>query len=337
MSIADKLTKLTEDITSAYEAVETKGGTIPSDKNTENLADAIFSISGGGVPEKTEWGRVYYTEAKWIIHSGGTTSFEPTIEDLDKLLGFFGSYPNCVYEYHDLLFVCSAPIFHFSKGGNTWYYVHTGDTWTAIANSDNDFISLTGINPNGANIIYVEYGGIASSILKSIDLTEQEYLTVFNKRVVPDGERYASPSWLSISGNVINVAQVSHFDFGTQCESVPDGFLSYSSIKSLDIPDNVTEIGEEFLFGSTIQIVNIPSSLVRIGEKFLFQAAYLQNLITAVSADIVEGNPSESIVVAGRANFPLVEVGVGFFGSENSSWGDKFPTIESRRTSYVMS
>lgn len=48
MSIATSLTKLETDITSAYNAVQTKGGTIPSDKNTDNLATAINSISGGG-------------------------------------------------------------------------------------------------------------------------------------------------------------------------------------------------------------------------------------------------------------------------------------------------
>ena len=48
MSIATKLTKLETDITNAYSAVQTKGGTIPSDKNTNNLATAISSISGGG-------------------------------------------------------------------------------------------------------------------------------------------------------------------------------------------------------------------------------------------------------------------------------------------------
>lgn len=48
MSIADKLTKLATDINSAYTAIGTKGGTVPEHKNTENLADAIGSISGGG-------------------------------------------------------------------------------------------------------------------------------------------------------------------------------------------------------------------------------------------------------------------------------------------------
>lgn len=52
MSVADKLQTLTENISDAYDAIDTKGGTIPQDKNTENLADAITSIpAGGGDPE----------------------------------------------------------------------------------------------------------------------------------------------------------------------------------------------------------------------------------------------------------------------------------------------
>ena len=44
MAISDRLTKLTTDITNAYTSIENKGGTIPSDKNTNNLATAIDSI-----------------------------------------------------------------------------------------------------------------------------------------------------------------------------------------------------------------------------------------------------------------------------------------------------
>ena len=47
MSIASKLTKLQTDISNAYESIETKGGTIPQNKNTENLSTAIQSITTG--------------------------------------------------------------------------------------------------------------------------------------------------------------------------------------------------------------------------------------------------------------------------------------------------
>lgn len=70
MSIATALTKLETDITNAYDAVQTKGGTIPTNKNTNNLSTAINSISGGA------------TEIEW---DGNSTNFsrvtiEPTLD-----------------------------------------------------------------------------------------------------------------------------------------------------------------------------------------------------------------------------------------------------------------
>ena len=44
MAISDKLTKLKTDITNAYNSVQEKGGTVPSNKNTENLSSSISSI-----------------------------------------------------------------------------------------------------------------------------------------------------------------------------------------------------------------------------------------------------------------------------------------------------
>ena len=44
MSISSNLTKLTTDITNAYTSINNKGGTIPANKNTNNLSTAIDSI-----------------------------------------------------------------------------------------------------------------------------------------------------------------------------------------------------------------------------------------------------------------------------------------------------
>ena len=54
MAIADKLTKLSTDISNAYTAINNKGGTIPANKNTDNLASAIGSISTGTTPTGTK-------------------------------------------------------------------------------------------------------------------------------------------------------------------------------------------------------------------------------------------------------------------------------------------
>lgn len=48
MAIADTINSMKTNITNAYNAIQTKGGTIPTNKNLENLSTAINSISTGG-------------------------------------------------------------------------------------------------------------------------------------------------------------------------------------------------------------------------------------------------------------------------------------------------
>lgn len=48
MSIASELNALNGYILGAYDEINTKGGTVPANKNMANLATAIGSISGGG-------------------------------------------------------------------------------------------------------------------------------------------------------------------------------------------------------------------------------------------------------------------------------------------------
>ena len=51
MSVATELTKLNTNIKNAYDEIATKGGTIPQNKNTDNLPTAINSIPSGGGAE----------------------------------------------------------------------------------------------------------------------------------------------------------------------------------------------------------------------------------------------------------------------------------------------
>ena len=48
MAIADTINSMKTNITNAYNAIQTKGGTIPTNKNLANLSTAINSISTGG-------------------------------------------------------------------------------------------------------------------------------------------------------------------------------------------------------------------------------------------------------------------------------------------------
>lgn len=48
MAIADTINSMKTNITNAYNAIQTKGGTVPTNKNLANLSTAINSISTGG-------------------------------------------------------------------------------------------------------------------------------------------------------------------------------------------------------------------------------------------------------------------------------------------------
>ena len=79
MSIASELTKLETDITNAYSAVQTKGGTIPTDKNTNNLATAISSISGGGGKPEQSKTATPSTSSQTILPDEGYTLSSVTV------------------------------------------------------------------------------------------------------------------------------------------------------------------------------------------------------------------------------------------------------------------
>lgn len=48
MSIASVISSMQTNVSNAYDAISAKGGTVPQNKNIQNLANAIGSISGGG-------------------------------------------------------------------------------------------------------------------------------------------------------------------------------------------------------------------------------------------------------------------------------------------------
>ena len=49
MSVASEITRINNNIANAYTQVSNKGGTLPQIQNSNNLADAIASITGGGI------------------------------------------------------------------------------------------------------------------------------------------------------------------------------------------------------------------------------------------------------------------------------------------------
>lgn len=68
MSVATELQTLQTNIGNAYTTIGTKGGTVPANKNTDNLATAIDSIPSGGTPQPLDPQVVYQQTrpADWL-------------------------------------------------------------------------------------------------------------------------------------------------------------------------------------------------------------------------------------------------------------------------------
>jgi hypothetical protein len=50
LSIASEISRINHNIAAAYTACSEKGATMPVTENSDNLADTIATISGGGIP-----------------------------------------------------------------------------------------------------------------------------------------------------------------------------------------------------------------------------------------------------------------------------------------------
>lgn len=90
MSVENQLTQLETDITNAYTAIQTKGGTVPQDKNTNNLSTAIGSIPTGTPPP-----------AKGLVFSDYNNDGYPTKAE------FVGSWTEIPAAYFSSLFSTS--------------------------------------------------------------------------------------------------------------------------------------------------------------------------------------------------------------------------------------
>jgi len=54
MSVASEINRIKSNIADAYTEAEAKGATMPATENSDNLADTIATISGGGIPVDEE-------------------------------------------------------------------------------------------------------------------------------------------------------------------------------------------------------------------------------------------------------------------------------------------
>ena len=81
MSLGSELSELTNNIRAAYQEIADKGGTVPTNKNTSNLANGVKSIVSGEVVVEIEenYKNTYSTESSITISSSGTENSTPSV------------------------------------------------------------------------------------------------------------------------------------------------------------------------------------------------------------------------------------------------------------------
>ena len=89
MTIASEITRIKTNIDNAYTALEAKGATIPSEKNSANLASTVNTITGGSSGETNYLGRIVTEDG---VFQFPTESFSFSLPDNVTSIGNYGLY-----------------------------------------------------------------------------------------------------------------------------------------------------------------------------------------------------------------------------------------------------
>lgn len=181
MSIASELNALNGHIISAYDEIDTMGGTIPQNKNMANLASAISSIptgggGGGGVPALWLGGKnpVLQKTITMTFNLADDTTYlskTPTTSSQSILSGGSASYTQtyeCDIENYDWLAVYDALVPHIYTQTPTTAYAmcyasskyayYIGRMWDGIESSNVNFYNLSSQFQISGNILRYRYG-----------------------------------------------------------------------------------------------------------------------------------------------------------------------------------
>ena len=268
MAISDLLTKLTNDISDSYDAVEAKGGTIPEHKNTDNLPTAIESIQGGGgdFPCKTSYGRLWYapfTES-WEIEYSDQCSV--TI-DQAKFSAYEATNP-----IQDWGGGQRASFDYNSEEGTwqSWDFETPVDNVTTEQMAEQLGITIT-LEPG------TEWAGFSIEFEATPVVGEWEHLDLDSTDWTNLGNDPYSA--IVIGGKTIPRDYVRRFEFGSVPTSIPEGFLANSGLEEIgEIPDNYTGAFTGAFRGTKLNSPVIVSSNITRFE--LAENQYFNNIIT---------------------------------------------------------
>ena len=168
MSIASELTALNGYILGAYDEINTKGGTVPANKNMANLATAIGSISTGGSTTITP---LSVTENGTYTAPTGT-AYSPVTVNVSgsESIGITREVSSGgIYQMPANNFTFSLPANATSIGPSALYYAF----YNCASLTSVDLSSLTTLT--GSNALYYAFSGCTH--LTSVDLSSLTTLT----------------------------------------------------------------------------------------------------------------------------------------------------------------
>lgn len=202
MSIQSEITRINNNISSAYSAIDAKGGTLPQTQNSANLASSIQSISGGGSSLPTDPS----TDGDYVLQntvSTDATTSEQTAElSWEKKLSAGSGIE--IDENNEINTVAELPIYSDLLMG-TSSQVATGYDWYTPFNKQLPRINLTEdalieqLKKNGRALFYNPFGtSITYSSLYNIGI---RYLLV--------GANYSDSASVDITiGNSTNTVVI---------------------------------------------------------------------------------------------------------------------------------
>ena len=290
MSIATKLEKLTTDITSAYTSIENKGGTIPSDKNTDNLHTAIDSIEV--IEQATAEGesislantkampyKDYVVEGK---SEQTTRSGKNLWNDNDMLLGYW-AYADGTY-IRTNTWICTPKIackgnvdytFQFANNsrwyGFVWY--DENNNFISTANQQNNlqtgFRSFTAKSPSNAGYLAINIAGypgtndtIRTDDLINFQLEESSTATDYEPYGASPSPEYPSEIHSVADEGTVTIKQRGKNKFD---------YKQIMSNASITIENGGFVINNtDFQHGSLIGILKNLCPELKVGDKFKF-------------------------------------------------------------------
>lgn len=316
MTIASEITNYANGLGDAYTAVNDMGGIIPTDKNMNNLDDAIRTIPQSG--PTVDYGTITISDytLSVAIYSSGTYNCSPVINDASKIEEFMSEHTQYWNAGHIpggyvLTLVYGAP------GHSTSWSFRDPTTYNYIGDMSEQDLIANGLTPNlttGATSaeIALEITINTSGTQSSYQIKDYyEYMGLGFLGTTP-GQHDVSNT-VRIGGNTFLRDSIVNFSFGQDADFIPEYFLANASNFDSDItlPSGITEVPDYFLysctsFNSTVNLSTVTSigkyfmrgctsfnkpidltNVSRIGDYFLNQCAVFDQPIDISNVDTI--------------------------------------------------